>query len=350
MQQMCCMFFENMKHSTTGFLHQAFSSEELSAAKEQLEISSHLQQNLERLWKGTRWIMDLITYARRDKYLRPPVSISCLFHPQGTSSSQPEGPSSSSSCSSSSLRLSQLGIHDNAQSTQNHCSSNEISVGKDNRRIAKFFDPNDKAEETPSAEVKDHAEDKESGVRTATKDTENHEESGVLSTASAPPPPMTSGILRVYAAYDTGLSKGVSVKLHITAHTTSRDVINLVVRHLSMALLSKGRQGPVYSDDDLDNFCLVAVIGSRERVLGDDYPPLRLQNPWLKGRLYVRMVNSVMAAIQQGQATAVWMSHNHAPGEHFCDVCLQMDIIHISELYSHLYMPFLAQMCSNKHM
>jgi hypothetical protein len=116
---------------------------------------------------------------------------------------------------------------------------------------------------------------------------------------------MTSGILRVYAAYDTGLSKGVSVKLHITAQTTARDVINLVVRHLNMAAVNRGREGPIYSDDELDNFCLVAVVGSRERVLGDDYTPLRLQNPWLKGRLYVRMANSVLAVIHQCQATAV---------------------------------------------
>ena len=37
------------------------------------------------------------------------------------------------------------------------------------------------------------------------------------------------GTLRVYAAYDTGLARGTSVKLHVTPKTTSREVANLVV-------------------------------------------------------------------------------------------------------------------------
>lgn len=282
------------------FSSQAFSSQELSVAKEQLEISSHLQQNLDKLWKGTRWVMDLITFARRDRYLRPPVSAAPLLLAAGpTSTSQSDTPSSHSP----KPRL-HRGIRDNnnSQSAQNDCGSNEISVGKDNRRIAKFFDPTEEPEESSGADTNEHDQAGENGSATTLTDADGQNSSGMSSSAH---PPMTSGILRVYAAYDTGLSKGVSVKLHITAQTTSRDVINLVVRHLNMAVLNKGREGPVYSDEDLDNFCLVAVIGSRERVLGDDYPPLRLQNPWLKGRLYVRMVNSVLAAIQQGQATAV---------------------------------------------
>uniref|UniRef100_A0A8W8JC18 Ras-associating domain-containing protein n=3 Tax=Magallana TaxID=2171616 RepID=A0A8W8JC18_MAGGI len=52
-------------------------------------------------------------------------------------------------------------------------------------------------------------------------------------------------------------------------------------------------------------FCLVAVIGARERILRDDYQPLHLQNPWTKGRLYVRMKSNLLAAIQQGHATEV---------------------------------------------
>ncbi|XP_070186846.1 ankyrin repeat and fibronectin type-III domain-containing protein 1-like isoform X2 [Littorina saxatilis] len=291
---------------------EAFSTQELSCAKEQLEISNHLQQNLDKLWKGTRWVMDLITFARRDKYLRPPVSAFPLLNPSTSSCSsspQPGLPSSSSSSSSSfsyQTRL-QRGIRDNnnSSSAQNDCDCNEISVGKDNRRIAKFFDPNDEPDDACDT-TNGHFTQGGGDGDSPTED-ENHGSGIGSSNSSHTPaaPPMTSGILRVYAAYDTGLSKGVSVKLHITAQTTARDVINLVVRHLNMAALNKGKEGPIYSDEDLQNFCLVAVIGSRERVLGDEYPPLRLQNPWLKGRLYVRKVNSVLAAIQQGQATAV---------------------------------------------
>ncbi|XP_076458760.1 ankyrin repeat and fibronectin type-III domain-containing protein 1-like isoform X2 [Babylonia areolata] len=324
---------------------EAFSTEELSAAKDQLEVSSHLQQNLDRLWKSTRWIMDLITFARRDKFLRPPVSTAPLFLPQGSTTgttthshasvSKPAPPplslSSSSSSPSPSPQLPdpQGRLHSNSSSNSQaeedeNSTSNEISVGKDHRRIAKFFDPNDEDDDDDDDDIaKDTAQHGGKGSATSLTDPEgggggggeNDEmlppSSPSSSTSSSPSSPLTSGILRVYAAYDTGLSKGVSVKLHVTAHTTARDVVHLVVRHLSLALAErKGRQTsppppPAYTDPHPDSFCLVAVMGARERVLGDDYPPLRLQNPWLKGRLYVRLVNNVMEAIQQGQATAV---------------------------------------------
>ncbi|GAB6025733.1 hypothetical protein CHUAL_011717 [Chamberlinius hualienensis] len=106
------------------------------------------------------------------------------------------------------------------------------------------------------------------------------------------------GVLRVYAAYETGLASGANVKLHVVPQTTAREVINLVVKQLSMAAVLKHKEAPVYTDDQLKNFCLVAVIGARERCLRDDFCPLKLQNPWTNGKLFVRMKNDVLAAIQ----------------------------------------------------
>lgn len=107
-----------------------------------------------------------------------------------------------------------------------------------------------------------------------------------------------SGIIQVYTAYNTGLASGTSLKLHVTAKTSAREVINLVVKQLNMAAVLKGSNGPIYSADVLDNFCLVAVIGARERCLRDDFKPLLLQNPWKKGRLYVRQKHELLAAIE----------------------------------------------------
>ena len=50
---------------------------------------------------------------------------------------------------------------------------------------------------------------------------------------------------------------------------------------------------------------IVAVIGARERVLRDDFQPLHLQNPWTKGRLYVRLRTNLLAALEHGQVTNV---------------------------------------------
>ena len=115
--------------------------------------------------------------------------------------------------------------------------------------------------------------------------------------------PSTS-ILQVYAAYETGLASGTSLKLRVTQKTSAREVIDLVVKQLNMAVVLKGKDGPIYTSDKLDNFCLVAVIGARERCLRDDFRPLQLQNPWKKGRLYVRQKHDVLAAIEHSNRDA----------------------------------------------
>merc|ERR1712150_273163 len=105
-------------------------------------------------------------------------------------------------------------------------------------------------------------------------------------------------ILQVFAAYDTGLAQGTSVKISVTTNTTAREVVDLVVKQLNMAVILKGKEGPLYENEKLRNFCLVAVIGNRERCLRDDFKPLNLQNPWKKGRLFVRMKHDLLAAIE----------------------------------------------------
>lgn len=52
--------------------------------------------------------------------------------------------------------------------------------------------------------------------------------------------PSLSGIIQVYAAYESGLANGTSVKLHVTARTSAREVVDLVVRQLNMAVVVKG--------------------------------------------------------------------------------------------------------------
>ncbi|KAK7788342.1 hypothetical protein R5R35_014400 [Gryllus longicercus] len=103
----------------------------------------------------------------------------------------------------------------------------------------------------------------------------------------------------IYAAYETGLASGTSLKLHVTLWTTAREVVDLVGKQLNLAVVLKGKDGPIYPNDKLRNFCLVAVIGARERCLRDDFKPLQLQNPWKKGRLYVRQKHDVLAALEQ---------------------------------------------------
>ncbi|XP_018342286.1 PREDICTED: uncharacterized protein LOC108748561 isoform X2 [Trachymyrmex septentrionalis] len=115
------------------------------------------------------------------------------------------------------------------------------------------------------------------------------------------------GILQVYAAYETGLAAGTSLKLHVTPRTTAREVVDLVVKQLNMAVVLKGQKGPTYTADELPNFCLVAVIGARERCLRDDFKPLQLQNPWKKGRLYIRQKQDVLAALEHSSKHTAYL-------------------------------------------
>ena len=105
-------------------------------------------------------------------------------------------------------------------------------------------------------------------------------------------------LLQVYAAYETGLAHGTSVRIKVSTATTAREVVDLVIKQLNMAVILKGKDRPIYENEKLNNFCLVAVIGSRERCLRDDFKPLNLQNPWKKGRLFVRMKHDLLAAIE----------------------------------------------------
>ena len=126
-----------------------------------------------------------------------------------------------------------------------------------------------------------------------------------------------SGILRIYSAYPSVLPRGTCVKLQVAPHTTSQEVLILVLDQLARAAAMHTPpmhtaptactppQIPKYSEEHVDEFSLVAVVGARERVLRPDFRPLQLQNPWTKGRLYVRLKTDVLAALDQGHVTSV---------------------------------------------
>ena len=213
----------------------------------------NFQQKLDETWKGVRWIMDIITYAR-DKSVRGGLPLSVLYAPPPSPSDSPtlERRDSRDADTVISSASSDMGYHSDR-------SCNEVGSEEQNSDADEIW-----MKKTP-----------------------------------------LPGILRVYAAYETGLSRGTSVKLHVTPNTTSREVVNLVVQQLNRATMHRGLAGPFYNDEYLPDFCLVAVIGARERVLRDDFQPLQLQNPWTQGKLFVRLKRDTLAALEQGHVTSV---------------------------------------------
>lgn len=115
-------------------------------------------------------------------------------------------------------------------------------------------------------------------------------------------PYASTGVIKVYAAYQCGLTSGTSVRLQVASTTTAREIVVLVVEQLAKAASLSGK---AIESADPDDFCLAAVIGSRERRLRDDFPPMKLQIPWAEGRLFVRRRDSVLAALQRGNEAAV---------------------------------------------
>ncbi|CAG9541102.1 unnamed protein product [Cercopithifilaria johnstoni] len=112
----------------------------------------------------------------------------------------------------------------------------------------------------------------------------------------------TTRVIKVYAAYQCGLTSGTSVRLQIASATTASEIVALVIEQLAKAAAESGKS---VESKDPEDFCLAVVVGSRERRLRDNFPPMKLQNPWDDGRLFVRRRDSVLAALQKGNEAAV---------------------------------------------
>ncbi|CAI9739730.1 ankyrin repeat and fibronectin type-III domain-containing protein 1 isoform X1 [Octopus vulgaris] len=245
---------------------EAFSSPELVAAKERVDLLTNLQLEAEKIWKTNRWIMDIITFSRDKTKRDGGIAVKALL-------SQTYGPQV--------LAIGDIGRLTNSSNSSLMSSdslfsdSNLISVGKDNRKIAKFYDP--------------------------TQENNNQENSMLKQTSSS-----KTDVIRVYAAYETGLAKGTSVRLCVTHNTTAEEVVSLVVQELNKEVIKKHLDGPVYDELHLNNFCLVVCsTENKEKLIPGDCKLMTLQSPWCKGRYYVKMKSEQVVAMETSQATTV---------------------------------------------
>ncbi|XP_022089300.1 uncharacterized protein LOC110978538 isoform X4 [Acanthaster planci] len=226
-------------------LREAFSTDEVNDAKQRLQQVLDYQQELETTWKGMRWIMDVLQYAR-DKQLRGGVPLSVLYAPPPSPVDSP------------------------------------MDVISD---MEKIFD----AEKDKSTlQIPNNGQTQPMQFLNPSKETKP-----------------STGILRVFPDYNSGLAKGTSIKLHVTSKTTCREIVNLVIQQLNKAVESHGLDSPLYLEDQWSEFCLVAIISNKEYQLRDDHCPLQLQNPWTKGHLYVRTKDNTGNLLSMGPSTAV---------------------------------------------
>lgn len=233
---------------------QAFSSDELTAAKQRLDQLGQFQQKLDEAWKAMRWTMDIITYAR-DKNIHGGLLLGVLF-------SLPPTPGVSPSLSRHRLEICR----------NDGSSSPSIDYGYQSDRSINATE----SQLAGSSGIADEVQTEMSAVREVLQNYISAEGKCVGAEVQ-------SGTLRIFAPCCVGLNKGTSVKLHVTPQTTAEEIVSLVIHQLTRASRS---------DCGLENgaadFCLVLAVGTRERALCDDFRPLQLQNPWTRGRLCLR--------------------------------------------------------------
>jgi len=321
---------------------EALSTEEVEQAGTTLVMLQGISDSLEQTWRGVRWIRDVLSVARA-KTTSVGISVALLSE---WYTNQPDTPddsqfSSSQYTTGSSLQVKSANVFrldtlTNWNSRVSHSASSDsgtLGKGGLSRTPTTRSDPlqfnvmnkENESHMTNLAHVRTRLladgtplplpppppdqggppstySSLNYSVSTNSIDSNDNEVVGVSRHSDMICPQPSSSpepnILQVFAAYDTGLAQGTSVRISVTTSTSAREVVDLVIKQLNMAIILKGKEGPLYENEKLRNFCLVAVIGNRERCLRDDFKPLNLQNPWKKGRLFVRMKHDLLAAIE----------------------------------------------------
>ena len=99
----------------------------------------------------------------------------------------------------------------------------------------------------------------------------------------------------------------IACQLHITSLTRASEIVEMVVQQLDKKCQGKKDRSfwHTISGRKAKELCLVAIIGGQEKCFRDDFKPLQLQNPWQRGKLYVRLRSEAVAAASLGFFTSV---------------------------------------------
>ncbi|CAL1274010.1 unnamed protein product [Larinioides sclopetarius] len=100
--------------------------------------------------------------------------------------------------------------------------------------------------------------------------------------------------LRITVAYHDSIPANTSVRLQMNPDASVQEIVEAVIGQMNEATLEEKYDSALYIDDQTkDNLCLVVSFGTLERSLSDSFQPLKVQNPWTKGHLYVRRKTDV---------------------------------------------------------
>ena len=129
--------------------------------------------------------------------------------------------------------------------------------------------------------------------------------------------------LKVYGTEEIGFNTTTFTQVTVGEQTTTVDIIKTAAtqflqrescsgsttseeaENADTSSVEDNKFRTILSDENLANLALVIVAGSRERVLRDDLNLLKLQNPWEKGTLYLRLKKEAIRATKWGLSTTV---------------------------------------------
>uniref|UniRef100_A0AC34QC80 Fibronectin type-III domain-containing protein n=1 Tax=Panagrolaimus sp. JU765 TaxID=591449 RepID=A0AC34QC80_9BILA len=267
---------------------------------EQLEKMIDFQQRLDDIWKSARWISNYASIAR-DKANNCSVSLSSILTPP-----PPAFPDDNisdigyHSDQGSSNKLQEFNQHSNAKIIGSFKNGETKSVNRSKsmaERKELKVEAIDKMFQEKNSVIPSHPN--------LAKQTPKRQQSdvGMASKTSESISPKISAVIRVFAAFDCALPKNTAIKLIITPMTTSQEVVALVVEQIDKLSIVKNQEKQTKSEPK--EFCLVSVIGARERRLRNEFNPMKLQPPWTRGRLYVRRCDAPTSAILFGNESFV---------------------------------------------
>ncbi|PAV70159.1 hypothetical protein WR25_12789 isoform B [Diploscapter pachys] len=266
---------------------------DIKVYKAQYDVLAEFQKELDEIWKNARWISRIATEAR-DKHVKvsrnavPLGRLLAPLKPQYLDDTNDVGYHSDQE-SNGTLRVRKI-----AHLPTNRPRSLLGSPQESYRDIDALY-----RRRKISMEIKRRASDIDNKM-------ENGNTSGENSTNHLPDRPtelrMPAGTVTVHSAYDCSLPRGTPVRLSISGNTTSSEVLSLVLEQFAKSSATPDTDILL---PDANDYCIVAVVGERERRLKDNFPILKLQPPWSKGKLFVRRRDDLLAAVAIGNEAAV---------------------------------------------
>ncbi|XP_071036115.1 ankyrin repeat and fibronectin type-III domain-containing protein 1-like isoform X2 [Parasteatoda tepidariorum] len=95
--------------------------------------------------------------------------------------------------------------------------------------------------------------------------------------------------LQIFLAYSENIPEGMNIKLKLNSEATVHEIVQAVTSKVNEIILEGNADSEMYiSDQILDDISLVVEHGTTERYLNDSFQPLKVQNPWTKGKLLIK--------------------------------------------------------------